>query len=154
MTKIASTVFQSQVVEKEVPQQQCCIIKDGFYSLKGSNGKFVSNNKEYLPLIANRDKAQGWEKFKIPNNDDGTVSFFSTKNNKYVTVGSKSKLFASASKIGKNEKFSVTKVGENRFNFISMKTRQYVSTDRNKLAKLYANRSEAKGWERFELIPR
>ena len=158
MTKIASTdlsaASENEVKEKEVQQQTKCIIKDGFYSLKSSNGKFVTNDKESMPLIANRGTAKGWEKFKITNNDDGTISFLSMKNKKYVTVGNSSKLFASESKIARNEKFSVNKINDNCYNFISMKTGQYVSADRNKFSKLYANRSNAKGWEKFELVPR
>ena len=161
MSKMASSDLSSstEIEEKEIKEQQLqkqkdAIIKDGFYSIKCSNGKFWSNDKEFLPLLANRDKAKGWEKFQITNNDDGTISFLSNKNKKYVKVGNSTKLFASSTTIGTDEKFSVNPVGENRFNFISMKTGQYVSADRNKLTALYANRTEAKGWERFELIPR
>ena len=142
MTKIASSDFTTSESEERLIQH-AVIIKDGFYSLKSSKGKYVTNDKESMPLIANRDKAKGWEKFKITNNDDGTISFWSAKNKKYVKVGSNSKLFASSSRISQDEKFSVNKVGDNHFNFISMKTGQYVSADRNKLSKLYANRSEA-----------
>ncbi|KAK8888552.1 hypothetical protein M9Y10_033283 [Tritrichomonas musculus] len=153
MTKMASTDFVIDDGEKR-ETKQVCVIADGFYSLKNSTGKYVTNDKEYMPLVANRGSAKGWEKFKITNNDDGTISFLSCKNNKFVSVGSKSKLFANATKIGQNEKFSVTKVDDKHFSFISMKTRQYVSADRNHFAHLYANRDVAKGWEKFELVPR
>ncbi|WP_300733397.1 hypothetical protein [uncultured Helicobacter sp.] len=156
MNKIASTEFSnvSESEENEIEQQTQFIINDGYYSIKCSNGKFVTNDKESWPLIANRGSAKGWEKFKITNNDDGTISFLSMKNNKYVTVGSNSKLYASSNNIARNEKFSVIKINDNHFNFISMRTRQYVSADRNILATLCANRNNAHGWERFELISR
>lgn len=153
MTRIASTNFERQ--EQSQPSQTpALLIPDGFYSLKSSNGKYVTNDKDILPLLANRSTCKGWEKFKITNNDDGTISFFSVKNNKYVSVRSKSKLMANAAKIARDEKFSVTKVDDNTYNFLSMKTQQYVSADRNKLGALYANRDHAYGWERFVLIPR
>lgn len=118
-------------------EQQTIIIKDGFYSIIITNGKYVSNENESMALIANRENAKEWEKFKITNNDDdGTISFFSVKNNKYLTVRNKSKRLATDSKISQNEKFSETKIGDNCFSFISMKTRQYISADRNKSAKL------------------
>ena len=148
MTKIAST----NLSKSSINVKHDCIIADGFYILKSSNGKYVSNDGDHSALIANKSKIKGCEKFKITNNDDGTVSFLSTKNNKYVQVGKNSKLVASSSTIGQCEKFSVNKIGENMYNFISMKTGQYVSIDKSKLSKIYANKSNDKGWEKFELI--
>jgi len=125
-----------------------------------ANGNFVSaDNAGASPLIANRTTAQGWEKFQIVNNGDGTISFLSMANGKYVsadisTTGG-NKLIAQATTIQQWEKFKQVDLGNGTVAFQALANNQFVSCDLNTGAPtLIADRAAVGGaWEAFVVSP-
>ena len=59
---------------------------DDYIAIKAqiSNKYVCADNNGQSNLVANRTSAGGWEQFRVINNSDGTVSFQSRANNKYL----------------------------------------------------------------------
>jgi predicted chitinase len=122
--------------------------------IANANNSFVSSeNAGASPLVANRSQAGDWEKFKVINNSDGTVSFLSIANNNYVTadLNQGSKLIARATTIQGWEKFRMIDHGNGKVALQALANNQYISADLNQGAVLYANRGTASGWEEFTI---
>lgn len=127
-------------------------------SLKANaNGSYVSaDNTGTSPLIANRATAGDWERFKVINNSDGTVSLLSLANIKYVQadLNNGGRLIASASFIGTWEKFYRQDLGNGLIALRSVANNMYVCADLNNGNVLYANRAAVGGaWEQFVIAP-
>jgi aryl-phospho-beta-D-glucosidase BglC (GH1 family) len=125
-----------------------------------ANSNFVSaDNAGASPLIANRTTAQGWEKFQIVNNSDGTISFLSMANGKYVTADISTtggnKLIAQATTIQQWEKFKQVNLGNGTVAFQAMANNQFVTCDLSTGSPvLYATRAAVGGsWEAFVISP-
>lgn len=123
-------------------------------SLKANaNGTFVSaENGGADSLVANRDTAGHWERFKIIQNSDGTVSLLSMSNIKYVQadLNNGGRLIASATYPSTWEKFTREDLGGGLVAFKSVANGKYVSADLNNGGVLYANRNAVGGaWEQF-----
>lgn len=122
-------------------------------SLKAiANGNYVTaENSGADPLVANRTAVNDWERFKVINNADGTISLWSMANNKYVQadLNNGGRLIASASFINAWEKFTRVDLGNGQVALKSVANNQYVCADLNVGGVLYANRASASGWEAF-----
>lgn len=131
------------------------VLPDGNYYITAvANNKVVcADNYGNSPLIANRDSYAGaWEQFTIVNNSDGTVSFRSGANNKYVcaVIDESSQLLARSSAIDTWEKFIIEPIGGNQYAIKSVANGKYVKADLNNNAVLYAtNPNVAGAWEAF-----
>jgi len=128
----------------------------GWSSLTANaNGTYVSaENAGADQLVANRTAVGDWERFKVVNNADGTVSLLSMANAKYVQadLNNGGRLIASASFIGTWEKFHRVDLGNGLFALRSVANNLYVCADLNLGNGLYANRSAVGGaWEQFIL---
>ncbi|WP_053375659.1 glycoside hydrolase family 5 protein [Paenibacillus sp. FJAT-27812] len=123
-------------------------------SLKANaNSTFVSaDNAGLNPLIANRTTAGDWERFKVINNADGTISLLSLTNLKYVQadLNNGGRLIANASFIGTWEKFYRQDLGNGLVALKSAANNLFVCADLNNGNVLYANRTAVGGaWEQF-----
>lgn len=104
-------------------------------------------------VYANRTTVQGWEKFKLINNPDGSVSFQSQANNKYLTadLNNGTKLTAMAKGVLGWEKFWRINNADGTVSFQAQANNLYVTADLNNSGILYANRTTISGWEKFIL---
>ncbi len=93
--------------------------------------------------------------FKMINNPDGTVSFLSMANNRYVQANPNQggRLIANGSTIQQWEKFQLENVGSGLVALKALANNQYVTVDLNQSTPvLYANRPTYGGqWEQFTL---
>jgi predicted chitinase len=115
-----------------------------------ANNNLVSaEDQGNSPLVANRTVGQRWETFDVIHNSDGTISFLSAANDKYVTtdLNKETKLIARA--IQDWEKFKQIDRGDGKVALQAVANSLYVCADMNKGGVLYANRSAASGWEEF-----
>lgn len=121
-----------------------------------ANGKVVcAENGGSDTIVANRDSCGGaWESIQIVTNDDGTVSFRSAANGKYVcaVVDEKNQLVPRSGSIGTWEKFIIEKIADNEYAFYSLANGKYVQANLNDGGKLYANSETVAGsWEAFKV---
>lgn len=130
-------------------------VQEAWFSIQAvANDRYVSaDNYGNNPLVANRTNVGDWEKFKVVENSDGTISLLSRANQKYVQVNLNdgAKLRASSSQIQSWEKFERVDLGNGTYGLRSLANNQYVSTDLNQATpQLAANRSSIGGaWEAF-----
>lgn len=120
----------------------------------GANNQYVSaENGGASPLIANRPTVQGWEKFQIVANPDGTVSFKALANNKYVAadLNQGGRLVAQSRGVLGWEKFRRVDLGNGSFALQAVANNQYVTVDLNSgTPVLTASRPAVGGaWEAF-----
>lgn len=130
----------------------------GWSSLKANaNGKFVSaENAGAAPLVANRDTDGDWERFKIIEHADGTVSLLSMSNNKFVQadLNNGGRLIASATYASTWEKFTREQISSGLYALKSVANGKYVTADLDRDGVLYANRDSVGGaWETFFIQP-
>lgn len=116
------------------------------------NGKVVcAENNGSNPLVANRDSCSGaWETLYIENNSDGTVSFKSRANGKYVcaVIDEDNQLLPRSSTIGTWEKFYLEKITDTQYAIYSVANGKYVQINQN--SKLLAiSETVAGAWEAF-----
>ena len=127
----------------------------GWSSIKASaNNQYVSADLNNAGVLyGNRPNVQGWEKFKIINNPDGSVSFLSMANAKYITadLNNAGKLTAMAKGVLGWEKFWKINNADGTVSFQAQANNQYVSTDLNNATVLYANRPSIGTWEKFTI---
>jgi|GEM_PF-5729610 len=114
------------------------------------NGKYVTaTNNGAGPLIADSTTKGAAQKFKKITNSDGTVSFMSYTNNKYVTANGTANMIADSTSIGANQKFISAANGSGRSykaaNGLYVKSSQY----HNPQYALNAINSTAGAWEMF-----
>ncbi|KPL91945.1 cellulase family glycosylhydrolase [Herpetosiphon geysericola] len=123
----------------------------------GANSNYVSaDNYGNNPLVANRPTIQGWEKFRMITNPDGTVSFMAMANNKYVVadLNQGGRLVAQSRGVLGWEKFRRVELGNGTFGLQAMANNKYVTTDLNSGSPvLIANRDAIGGaWEAFTFV--
>ncbi len=130
-------------------------LSDGQYYITAiANGKVVcAENGGAAPLIANRDSCGGaWEAFELKNNSDGTVSFISAANNKYIcaVIDEENQLLARSSSINTWEKFQLVSLENGEYAIKALANGKYVKANLNNNARLEAtNDTVAGAWEAF-----
>ncbi len=134
--------------------QGTAAIADGEYYLKGVNsGKVVcADNYGNDSLVANKDTYGGaWETLTVVNNSDGSISFKSGANGKYVcaVIDENKQLLARSSAIGTWEKFSLIKVSDTQYALKALANDKFVCVNEDNGNVLYADRDSVSGWESF-----
>ncbi len=141
--------FTAEAPSSEIPVGDC-------YFIANANSKVVcADNTGNDPLIANRSANGGaWETFTIIANSDGTYSFLSKANNKYVcaVIDESSQLLARSSAISTWEKFYITKTASGAYNIKAYANNLYVMADLNNNAVLRAVTSTPSTWEAFNIV--
>ncbi|WP_026507129.1 cellulase family glycosylhydrolase [Butyrivibrio sp. MC2013] len=131
-------------------------IADGEYYIQATaSGNIVcADNTGASPLAAIRSGYGGaWESIFIVNNSDGTVSFKSGANNKYVcaVIDEQNQLLARSASIGTWERYKLEKINDNEFAIKAVANDKYVCADQDNGNTLYANRDSVSGWESFKI---
>lgn len=121
-----------------------------------ANGKVVcAENGGSDTIVANRDSCGGaWESFQIVTNDDGTVSFRSVSNGKYVCaiIDENNQLVPRSGSIGDWEKFIIEKIADGEYAFYALANGKYVQANIDDGGKLYASSERVAGaWEAFRV---
>ncbi len=129
-------------------------IANGTYYIKAvdSNKVLCAENYGNDPVTASRTShGGGWEEFTVVNNSDGTVSFKSGANSKYLcaVIDENSQLLARSSSIQDWEKFRLYKVTDTQFAIQAVANGMYVKDDHNNSNQLRATSSSVSGWEVF-----
>ena len=131
-------------------------LADGEYFVTAEANKKVvcADNTGASPLAAIRDNYGGaWESLYVVNNADGTVSFRSGANNKYVcaVIDESNQLVARSSVINDWEKFELVKVNDTQFALKSKANGKYVKADMNASgnSQLKAESDSVQAWECF-----
>ncbi|MDF2802843.1 MAG: hypothetical protein K0S61_2746 [Anaerocolumna sp.] len=105
------------------------------------------------PLVASRSAYGGaWEDITVSKNSDGTYSFKSGANNKYVcaVIDESSQLLARSAVIGTWEKFYIEPIGNGQYAIKAVANNLYVKADLNSGGTLKAVSSSVAGaWEAF-----
>ncbi|MCR5255285.1 MAG: cellulase family glycosylhydrolase [Acetatifactor sp.] len=131
-------------------------IADGNYYFKAvDSGKVVcADNTGNDPLKANRDAYGGaWETISLVNNSDGTVSFKSGANSKYVcaVIDEQNQLLARSASIGTWEKYNIYQVTDTQFAIKAVANGKFVTDDHNNSNTLKASSDSVSGWEVFNI---
>lgn len=131
---------------------------DSFMAIKASiNNKYVcADNYGQSKLLADRDSYGEWEEFKVVKNNDGTYSFLSRANNKYLCAifddaDTENPIRARSSKISDWEKFYIEKQSDGTYALRTYTNNKYVQADINDTTAgiLHASADTVGTWERF-----
>ncbi len=116
-----------------------------------------AENNGASTLVATRDTCGGaWETFTIVNNGDGSISFRSHANGKYVTaiLDEQNQLLSRASSIGDWERFKLEHITGEDYAIKSLANNKYVKADLDNGGKLFAIADSVAGaWEAFYVKP-
>ena len=130
---------------------------NGSYYLKSTyNNRVVcADNYGNDPLAVCRDTYDGsWEQLNVVNNSDGTVSFLSGANSKYVCteIDDYKQLVARSTEINDWEKFEVF-YSNGAYGLISKANKKFVQSDMNNGGVLKAVSQTINGaWEAFYIV--
>ena len=100
------------------------------------------------------DIYSGKRRYRIIQNDDGTVSLRSVSNGKYVcaVIDEKNQLLPRSGSIGTWEKFIIEKISGDEYALYSIANGKYVQANLNDNGKLYATSETVAGaWEVFDI---
>ncbi len=131
---------------------------DDYYTLQAAiNSKYVvADHYGEANLVADRDSAGEWEQFRIIPNSDGTVSFQSRANNKYLCAvfddtDTENPIIARSSKISDWEKFYLEKQENGTYAIRTYTNNYYVQADVNDATAgiLHACGTSVGTWEPF-----
>ncbi len=131
-----------------------------YFSMKATiNNKYVcADNYGESNLIANRDSAGAWEQFRVIYNADGTVSFQSRANNKYLCAvfddtDTENPVIPRSNAIGTWEKFYVEQQSDGTYALRTYVNDYYVQADINDANQgiLHACATAVGTWEKFTL---
>ena len=131
-----------------------------YFSIKATiNNKYVcADNYGQSNLVANRDSAGAWEQFRVIYNSDGTVSFQSRANNKYLCAvfddtDKENPVIPRSNAIGTWEKFYVEKQSDGTYAIKTYLNNYYVQADINDTTSgiLHACGTSVGTWEKFAL---
>jgi hypothetical protein len=119
-----------------------------------ANGQVVTaESAGAQPLIANRVVVGGWETFNFVDNADGSVSFQSQANGKYVdAANATSSLIADSSTIGAPEEFDLIFNPDSSVSFRAHVNSQIVTAESDGVQPLIANRTAVGPWEEFDFL--
>jgi len=126
------------------------------------SGKYVcADNNGQANLVANRTSEGGWEQFRVINNSDGTVSFQSRANNKYLCTvfddtDKENPIIARSNAIGTWEKFYAEKQSDGTYALRTYVDNYYVQADINDTTAgiLHACGTAVGTWEKLLLEPK
>ncbi len=122
----------------------------------GNNKVVTAEDGGNNTLVANRDSCGGaWESIQVVSNDDGTVSFKSGSNGKYVcaVIDENNQLLPRSTEISTWEKFIIEKIADNEYAIYSIANGKYVQANLDDGGKLYAISETVGGaWEAFKII--
>ncbi len=111
---------------------------DSYFSIKTNiNGKYVcAENYGTTALISDRTSAGEWEQFRVVYNSDGTVSFQSRANNKYLCAvfddtDTENPILPRSNNIGTWEKFYVEQNNDGTYSLRTYVNNYYVQADIN-----------------------
>lgn len=146
--------LEGQTGAAEYPKAS--ITNGDYYITSIANNRIVcADNTGNDPLAANRENYGGaWETFTVVNNSDGTVSFQSRANGKYVcaVIDESSRLLARSSAIGTWEKFTLYRINDTQYGIRAAANGSYVKADLNNSGVLHASSSSIAGsWEAFTI---
>lgn len=134
------------------------VLKAGqYYFTADANGKVVCAEDEgKSPVAAVRDSFGGaWEVINVEKNSDGTYSFRSGANNKYIcaVIDEENQLTARSEKVQGWEKFKIIKVSNDQYAFKSIANDKYVKADITDNGKcvLKADSDSIQLWECFHV---
>ena len=135
---------------------------DDYIAIKAqiSNKYVCADNNGQSNLVANRTSAGGWEQFRVINNSDGTVSFQSRANNKYLCAvfddtDKENPVIARSNAIGTWEKFYAEKQSDGTYALKTYVDNYYVQADIDDATSgiLHAYGASVGTWEKFLLEP-
>lgn len=130
---------------------------DGEYYLTSvaNGGVVTADNAGADPLAANRATLGGaWETLALKNNGDGTVSFLSQANQKYVcaVIDEFSQLLARSTSIGTWEKFQLVSLGDGTYGIKAGANGKFVQANMDNDGRLEATQDKVNGaWEAFKI---
>ncbi|MDO3409321.1 cellulase family glycosylhydrolase [Saccharibacillus sp. CPCC 101409] len=126
-----------------------------YLTASGNNNVVTADNAGASPLIASRASLGGaWETLKLENNSDGTVSFKSMANQKYVcaVIDESNQLLARSASIGTWEKFRLVGTGNGDYGIQAVANGKYVQANLNAGGRLEATQDKVAGsWEAFKI---
>jgi GH18 family chitinase/aryl-phospho-beta-D-glucosidase BglC (GH1 family) len=134
---------------------------DDFFAIKANiNSKYVCADKYgEAKLVADRDSFGGWEEFRVINNADGTISFQSRSNNKYLCAifddaDTENPIKARSNKISDWEKFYLVNNNDGTYSLRTYTNSKYVQTDINDATAgiLHAASDTIGTWEKFTFV--
>lgn len=134
--------------------------KQDFMGIKANiNGKYVcADNYGQTNLVAIKDAHQEWEDFRLIENSDGTVSFLSRANNKYLCTifddaDTEHPVRARSNQISTWEKFYRIKNDDGSYSFKTFEKNLYLQADidSSTYAIIHARGQSIGTWERFSL---
>ena len=122
----------------------------------GTNGKIVSADRNIngnAPLVANRDAAQGWEKFVVGSAGGDYITLRVQETGAYVSAdpNAAGELTGFRTAVGEWEQFLWVDFGNGTIGLKAKSTGKFVVTDTNRGAQapLFADRATAGQWESF-----
>ncbi len=120
-----------------------------FVTLRGAvNGKYVSSEDGESPMHCNRATASSWETFRVVDAGSGRIALQAASNGKYVT--SASPMYTDGSSIGAAEQFAWLSPVPGQVQLQSVSSGYFVSSE-DGTAAMTCNRTEASGWETFDV---
>lgn len=131
---------------------------DSYFRIKANiSSKYVcADNYGEANLVANRDSGGEWESFRVIYNADGTVSFQSRANNKYLCTvfddtDTENPIIARSNAISTWEKFYVEKQTDGSYALRTYVDNYYVQADISDATEgiLHASSTSVGTWERF-----
>ena len=129
-----------------------------YFGIKANiNAKFAcAEDYGEAKVIANRDSAGGWEQFRAIKNGDGTYSFQSRANNKYLCTvfddeDQNNPVVARSNEISDWEKFYIEKQSDGSVALKTYTNSKYLQADQNNNGLLHANAGSVGTWEKFDI---
>lgn len=133
-----------------------------YFAIKaGINSKYVCADKYgEANLLADRDAFGEWEQFRVINNSDGTISFQSRANNKYLCTifddtDTENPIKARSNQISTWEKFYLEENSDGTYSLKTYVNNKYVQADINDSTAgiLHATSDTIGTWEKFTFVP-
>ncbi|MEK3865880.1 cellulase family glycosylhydrolase [Paenibacillus sp. FSL H7-0716] len=130
---------------------------DGEYYLTSvaNGGVVTADNAGAEPLAAIRPAIGGaWETLSLKNNNDGSVSFLSQANQKYIcaVIDESNQLLARSTSIGTWEKFQLVSLGNGTYGIKAGANGKFVQANMDSGGRLEATKDQVNGaWESFKI---
>ena len=117
-----------------------------------ANGQIVTaESAGAQPLIANRPVVDGWERFDLVDNSNGSVSLRAQTNGRYVSGGAAS-LIADSTILGPAQQFDLIYNNDGSLSFRARANSLIVAAESAGAQPLIANRTAVGPWEKFDLL--
>jgi len=148
----------SRYLPGTVKRVETTTLPQGAYYLTCDGKVVCAEDSGNAPLVANRDSFGGaWETLHIINNGDGSISFKSDVNGKYVcaVIDENSQLLARSDVISDWEKFYLVHIQGNQYGIMAGANGKFVKADFgiDNVGELRATADSVAGaWEAFDII--